>query len=336
MKTMLYRCVALALSFLLLLTAGCAALPSALTALPAYSSGETLVTTPISSHGCGKPAPVRPGTDALETVVSGGLTRSYLLYLPPDYRSTSSYALVLNFHGHNSNAFAQAYISGFTALAREQDFIVAYPQGLRGPDGKTGWATGLPLRAPVNDVLFVSDLLSHLQATLCINPQRIYATGFSNGGGMTDLLACKLARRIAAFASVSGSYPPVLGGCDAQRAVPIMEFHGTADSIVPYKGNPLKGEPPIPLWLHQWALRDDCTKGPLTFYRSRRVIGQEWTDCKGDAVVIGYRILGEGHRWPVILFDVRTGKGVYPGTASDLIWSFFQSHSLGGPKVAVK
>jgi len=262
---------------------------------------------------------------------SAGLTRSYLLYLPPDYHSASQYPLVLNFHGYGSNAYQQAQRSAFTALAREQDFIVAYPQGMRGPGGRTGWATGLPFRPPVNDVLFVSDLLSHLQATLCIDPQRIYATGFSNGGGMTNLLACKLAGRIAAFAPVSGSYPPAPGGCDPHHPAPIMEFHGTADPVVLYKGNPLKREPPVAFWLRQWASRDGCTKGPITFYRSGSVIGEQWTGCKGNATVIGYRIVGEGHRWPAVLFNIHTGKGVYPSTASEVIWSFFQTHPLGGP-----
>jgi len=331
MKNILYWCAGLALCLLLLLTASCVTVPATYTALHMYAPGGTIVTTPISSRGCGRPAPIQPGTDALESVISHGMTRSYLLYLPPDYRSTSRYPLVLNFHGYGSNTFQQAQQSAFTALAREQDFIVAYPQGLPGPGGRTGWATGLPLRPPVNDVLFVSDLLSHLQATLCINPLRIYATGFSNGGGMTDLLACKLARRIAAFAPVSGSYPPAPGGCDARRPAPIMEFHGTADPVVPYKGNPLKREPPIAFWLRQWASRDGCTKGPITFYRSGNVIGEEWTGCKGNAVVIGYRILGEGHRWPTVLFNIHTGNGVYPSTASEVIWSFFQAHPLGGP-----
>lgn len=332
MKKKLYWCAGLALCLvLLLLTTSCGTASSAFTALHLLSPGGSIVATPISSRGCGEPAPIRPGTDALGTVLSHGLIRSYLLYLPPDYRSTTPYPLVLNFHGHGSSSFEQALWSGFTALAREQDFIVAYPQGLRGPDGKTGWATGLALRPPVNDVLFVSDLLSHLQATLCINPLRIYATGFSNGGGMTNLLACKLARRIAAFAPVSGSYPPAPGGCEARRPAPIMEFHGTADPIVPYRGNPLKGEPPIAYWLRQWAARDGCTKGPITFYRSGNVVGQKWTDCKDDAIVIGFRILGEGHRWPGVLFKIHTGNGVYPSTASQVIWSFFKSHPLGGP-----
>ncbi len=254
--------------------------------------------------------------------------RAYLLYLPPDYRATTRYPLVLNFHGHNSDPFIQQSISGFTTLAREQGFIVAYPWGAIGPDRNTGWDTGLPGRTHVDDVLFASDLLNRLQATLCVDPQRIFATGFSNGGGMTNELACTLSGRIAAFAPVSGSYPPVPGGCIPQRPVPILEFHGTTDHTVPYTGNPRRKEPPIPLWLSQWASRDGCVRGPTLFYRTKGVIGQEWTGCQAGVVVIGYRILGEGHQWPLVLISLRPGNAAASYSASQVIWAFFQAHPL--------
>ncbi len=171
------------------------------------SPETTIITTPIRSTGCGKPAPMPPGSSFYETVFSGGLTRTYLLHVPSGYRANSSEAVVLSFHGHGSNAIQQERRSGMSLLADQQGFIAVYPQGVVGPDGRTGWATGAPERPQVNDVLFVSDLLNHLQGILCLDPLRIYATGFSNGGGMTNVLACTLAGRLAAFAPVSGSYP---------------------------------------------------------------------------------------------------------------------------------
>ncbi len=254
--------------------------------------------------------------------------RSYLLYLPPGYRETTRYPLVLNFHGHGSSPHLQERVSGFTTLAREHKFIVAYPWGDTGPDGHTGWDTGLTGRPQTNDVLFVSDLLNHLQATLCIDSLRIFATGFSNGGGMTNLLACELSGRIAAFAPVSGSYPPVPGGCHPSRPVPILEFHGTADPLVPYTGNPVRREPPITFWLEQWAARDGCAQDASTFYRSQNATGQQWAHCQGNAIVIGYRIRGEDHRWPHILISLRLGNGPGQYTASQVIWYFFLAHPL--------
>ena len=251
-----------------LLAASCGS-PSSSPSLPSGtpSPETTVITTPISSAGCGKPAPTPPGSSVYETVFSGGLKRTYLLHVPSGYQANSSEAVVLNFHGHGSNAVQQERRSGMSLLADQQGFIAVYPQGVVGPDGQTGWDTGALERPQVNDVLFVSDLLNHLQGILCIDPLRIYATGFSNGGGMTNVLACTLAGRLAAFAPVSGSYPPYPGGCHPVRPVPILEFHGTADPIVPYNGSARKRYPPILTWLQGWATRDGCTRGPTVFYK---------------------------------------------------------------------
>ena len=179
----------------------------------------TIITTPISSAGCGKPASAPPGKSVYETAFSGGLTRTYLLHVPTGYQASSSAAVVLDFHDHGSNASQQEHRSGMSFLSNQQGFIAVYPQGVVGPDWQTGWATGARNSPQVNDVLFVSDLLNHLQAILCIDLRRIYATGFSNGGGMTDVLACTLAGRLAAFAAVSGSYPPYPGGWTAREVL---------------------------------------------------------------------------------------------------------------------
>ncbi len=144
-------------------------------------AGDTLTRFPIKSTGCGKPSLVAPGTSTHQTIFSGGISRSYLVHIPRKYRDTTAQALILNFHGHGSSALQQESRTGFYSLADTYDIIVAYPQGVVGPDHQTGWNTG-PLRNPsTNDVLYVSDLLNHLQATWCINPRRIYAAGFSNG-----------------------------------------------------------------------------------------------------------------------------------------------------------
>jgi polyhydroxybutyrate depolymerase len=313
----------------------CALLAASCSSSPALASRTPLpetavITTPIKSAGCGKPAPTLPGSSINEMVFSGGLIRTYLLHVPSGYQANSSEAVVLSFHGHGSNAVQQERRSGLSLLADQQGFIAVYPQGLVGPDGQTGWATGARGRPRVNSVLFVSDLLNRLQGILCIDPLRIYATGFSNGGGMTNVLACTLAGRLAAFAPVSGSYSPYPGGCHPVRPVPLLEFHGTADPIVPYNGSVSKQYPPILAWLQGWATRDGCTMGPTVFYKQANVTGLEWTNCRGNATVIQYRISGEGHVWPHVTFNKPGGTAVYALSASALIWSFFQQHPLPG------
>jgi polyhydroxybutyrate depolymerase len=290
-------------------------------------AGDTLIPLSAKSAGCGKPSPVAPGTSVNQTILSGGITRSYLLHIPRSYLDTTSQALVLDFHGHGSSATNQEYLTGFSTLADAHDVIVAYPQGAVGPDHHTGWDTG-PRRNPgTNDVLFVSDLLRHLQSTWCINPHRVYAVGFSNGGGMTNVLACKLAGRIAAFASVSGAYPTVPGGCHPARPVPFIELHGTGDSVVPYGGSLLKGYPPVAFWLGQWAQRDGCATNPVIFFNEGNVIGEKWTGCRDHVEIVHYQIGGMGHRWPRHII-IRYQDRVTSLSPTNLIWAFFQDNPL--------
>lgn len=288
---------------------------------------DALTTSPITSVGCGKPSPITPGTSVQETIFSGDIQRTYLLHIPKGYHDTVGQSLVLNFHGHGSNAEQQQYRTGFSTLADTYDVIVAYPQGVVGPDHRTGWATGPGWNPQTNDVLFASNLLNRLQSTLCINPHKIFAAGFSNGGGMTNVLACKLAGRFAAFASVSGAYPAVPGGCQPARPVPFFEMHGTGDRIVPYNGSFLKGYPPVTLWLQQWARRDGCTVGPTVFFNQANIIGEKWTGCRNHVTIVHYQIGDMGHMWPRHLVFRYQGHTVNLNVTT-LIWSFFQHYPL--------
>jgi polyhydroxybutyrate depolymerase len=292
-----------------------------------------VITSSIPGSGCGKPAPFARGLSENETIISGGYERLYRMHLPIDYSSSAPQPLVLNFHGHGSNAAIQEKITKLSQLADQQDFIAVYPQGMIGPDHHSGWATGPTWDPHVNDVLFVSDLLNHLQTSLCINPLRIYAMGFSNGGGMVNLLAAHMAGRIAAFASVAGSYYPVAGGYHPVRAVPFLEIHGTGDQVVPYAGSSAKDYASVTSWLLSWVQKDHCNNHPDIFLRQKTMIGEQWLGCKAGATIIHYRILHAGHIWPHVLFSEQISKKWYRVSATDLIWQFFLAHPLAGSEV---
>jgi polyhydroxybutyrate depolymerase len=315
----------LLLAPLALVSSGALIQASAPQARAAPPPGYYGVTAPIATTGCGQPAPIPPGTSASASLRSGGLNRLYRLHLPPGYLPTRSTPLVLSFHGHGSSAKNQERVTGFSALADQEGFLVVYPQGTVGPDGKTGWATGPAKDPTVNDVLFVSDLLTSLQQTLCIDPQRVYDTGFSNGGALAAMLACTMASRIAAYAPVSGSYFPFAGGCHPSRPAPILEVHGTGDMVVPYDGSFLLDLPPVPDWLSGWAAFDGCAKKPAVFYHQGGVTGEDWLNCRGDATVVHYRIQGGKHAWPSTLFPSIDAPSL---DATDLIWAFFLAHAL--------
>lgn len=298
---------------------------------------DQLVDKPLPTTGCGKRPLIQPGSSrnqniAVNPAVSKGSSqRSYLVHLPVGYNGMQPMAVVLAFHGHGGDASGEESDTGFSKLADQDDFIAVYPQGLLDDQNLPFWASIGPLDFGIDDALFVSNLLTQLQDNFCVDAQRIYATGFSNGGGMSGFLACKLAGRIAAFAPASGNYYALPGGCHPGRAVPILEIHGTADSVVPYAGisaqqNPQWPLPSIPQWLQDWATRDGCTQGPLLFMQKPEVTGEHWIGCRGNATVIHYRLEGVGHSLPSSIGGEETAV---------LLWNFFQAHPLPPPIASI-
>jgi polyhydroxybutyrate depolymerase len=290
---------------------------------PNTGAGQT-GTNQSRTSGCGVAPPARPGTTSAGLLRVGSLQRSYRLRLPPSYRSTVAWPLVLSFHGHGSGAAAQETRTRLSVLADRDNFVVSYPQGVVGPDGATGWNTGRARDPQVDDVQFVATLLTQLQGELCIDPQRIYATGFSNGGGFAAILGCRLADRLAAIAPVAGDYYPQPGGCHPARPIPLLEIHGSADKINPYGGSIQLGYPSVPAWLQAWAKRDGCAPAPITTLLGAAVTREEWGNCQDGAVVVHYRLTGSPHVWPSLACE----KDCVAFDAAGAIWSFFAQHPM--------
>lgn len=310
----------------LLHAAALGALAAGLLATPAAAHRKPagIVDRPIPTVGCFRRPTGTPGVSAEHTIVSGGLSRSYILHLPADYRPGRPLPVVMAFHGRKGTG---TQIEGFTGISA-LPAIAVYPQGLPGAEDKTAWQ-GAPYASSADDVLFVSDLLTELQRTLCVDPARIYVTGKSNGAGFAGVLACRLSRRIAAVAPVAGAfYAGGEAGCSPRRAIPILDFHGTADPIVNYEGEPANGLPALSDWLAAWAKRDGCAGQPKTIFEKDDVTAFEWPGCRGHAAVVHYRITGGGHTWPGELADSGPGHVTQTISATKVMWDFFLNHPL--------
>ncbi|RJQ76741.1 poly(3-hydroxybutyrate) depolymerase [Pseudonocardiaceae bacterium YIM PH 21723] len=277
---------------------------------------------PTLPTGCGQAPPVRPGTTERFTLGSGGTEREYLLHVPDGYQRDKPSPVILAFHGAGGTDTVLEAFSDLSTL----DAIVLYPQGLKGSEG-TAWQ-GAPYASSADDVRFVQDLLDRTETDLCVDTTRIFATGKSNGGGFTALLACRLADRIAAFAPVAGAYyPGTTQGCESSPPVPMLEFHGTEDAVIHYEGGVRHGAryPAIGDWLTTWTEKDHCSAG-----KERRVaedvVELEWSDCVAGAEVRHYRVEGGGHTWPGATQDSGSGDTTQSISATKTIWRFFQDH----------
>jgi polyhydroxybutyrate depolymerase len=280
-----------------------------------------------------------PGWSA-RVVNSNGTERCYFLYVPDDYDPNQPMPLVFSFHGFSSNPNSQSLISGWHKLADKEGFLVVYPQGTDFPqrwDSGTTWNV-----TEVDDVQYFLDMLEDVSTVAAVDTTRVYVNGFSNGGGMTLLLGCEVADKIAAIGIVSGA---VVGieGCNPSRPLPVMAFHGTSDPVVPYEGGDMHYrllqwgavETHAPSyfigandWVRIWAEGNDCDPNPESIPAQGDVSGIRYVGCSDHAAVILYTIDGGGHTWPGGMPLVITGKTSSDINATDMLWQFFQRYQL--------
>lgn len=281
---------------------------SAALAAVAMSSNAQAQPGPAASPSC-DPA---PAPDVEQQLSSGGRERTYRLFVPRSSDGRTRLPLVLDLHGSGGTSAGQARTSGFETVAAREGIVVATLQA-------DGGRWNVPVAdGRADDVAYVSDVIDHVAARVCTDLARVYATGFSGGGRMASLLACRLNARIAAIAPMAGLRWP--GPCEG-RPIPVLTFHGLADRQNPYAGQAAgRGAEwleSVPDALAGWARHNGCDldtilddpPGPLSTLRHE--------GCENDAAVRLIRIDGLGHSWAREEID-----------ATAVMWEFFRSHAL--------
>jgi polyhydroxybutyrate depolymerase len=273
-------------------------------------------------------------------IVSSGVTRRYLLYVPKTYDRSRPTPLVISMHAAALWPAAQRETSQWNKVADEHGLIVVYPSGTTLRGSGTGvlpkvWRMGP--RSLELDVTFISDLIDKLEAEYNIDPTRIYADGFSNGGGMSFAVSCRLSHRIAAVGAVAAAQTLPWDWCNDSTPVPTVAFHGTADPMVPYKGgksrdpfNPVMF-PDVRDWAANWARRNRCSADPSDTRVTANVRRLAYTNCADHADVILYTVEGGGHTWPggKPLPEWMVGRTIREINASSVMWEFFLQHPRG-------
>ena len=247
--------------------------------------------------------------ETLEIDVEGA-TRSAVVYVPEGIRSNDKLPLLLAFHGSSWNGRIMQQVTGFSELAEQDRFIVVYPNG-SGPSDILSWnaefCCSFALERNIDDLLFVDRLLDELLTRYPVDASRVYATGFSNGGMFTYMLALKRPERFAAVAVVSGAMYPTQQ--QTHIPMPIMIIHGTDDSVIPYLGGwgtlrALSGktEPAIPAAAAAefWITNNGCESTEPTTSRERTARIQSYVGCEDGADVVFITLLEGGHDWPII------------------------------------
>jgi polyhydroxybutyrate depolymerase len=252
---------------------------------------------------------------------SGGIERKYLLHVPAVYDGTKRTPLVLNLHGFGSNGRQQALYSGFPSKADREGFILASPDGTGSP---LHWS--YPGLGGVDDVAFIRDLLDSIEADLCIDTQRVFVAGMSNGAAFAQIVACAMPDRITAVAAVAALVYPQRCGTDAPIAV--IGFHGTDDPCVPFAGGTSACGQKLPVTAIEesaknWASHDGCDIAPAEQQLTAHVRTIAYSRCKNETAVVLFVVEGGGHTWPGAIDVLRLGATTHEVNATDQIWEFF-------------
>jgi polyhydroxybutyrate depolymerase len=259
-------------------------------------------------------------------MMSGGRQRDAIVHVPTGYTGAAPVPLVVVMHGYTETDDQIRVVSGFDAAADANGLLVVYPQGTD-LSWNAGKCCGNAPKNGVDDVGYVRDLIDRMSQDYCVDPKRVFATGFSNGGMLSNRLACELSDRIAAIGPVAG--PLAMDTCSPSRPVPVIEFHGTADPVVWWGGAPLSGTPAVETNVANWAKRDGCTDPSGTqVYAQGDVTCTRWSQCAGGSAVELCKVNDGGHQWPGGQSAGPFGKLTQDVDATARMVEFFLAHGM--------
>jgi polyhydroxybutyrate depolymerase len=291
-----------------------------------------------------------PG-DHNESITSGGESRSFIVHIPTGYTGSTPAPAIIDFHPLGGSGSSQEGSSGWKAKCDSVGCIAVYPDSSKSKASDNSWNAGYCCtnaeKNQVNDVQFARDIIKWLQTNTCVDSKRIYASGGSNGGGMTYRMACEPADVIAAaapvdFRCVTGKDPlattvsatsQMACMCNLPRPITIVAWDEKADtSIVPYGGGQTPslatdcppsgscvgiGFASAQVNAQIWASFDMCTGSAAT--DPNNSLCQTWSSCQGGTTVSLCSTTSGGH---LAVYSNASAK------FTDTAWNVLKTQSL--------
>jgi polyhydroxybutyrate depolymerase len=224
------------------------------------------------SSGCGRLALLSSGAQTLDV---DGTARTYVLDLPSGYDGTTPFPIVFAFHGATtSGEFFRSAFYGNLLSTMADDAILVHPDALGDP---TAWNTAA-------DLPFFDALLAELNSDLCVDQERVFATGHSSGGFFTNTLGCQRGDVLRAIAPVAGGGPFANAGCRGEVAVWLA--HGENDPMVPFETGVASRD--------RWLQANGCSEVTSAVVPAPCV---EYSGCAAG-LPVRWCVHEDGHSWP--------------------------------------
>ena len=241
------------------------------------------------------------------TVKGSSGQRSFIMHVPSTYKGDTPVPLVIDYHPIGGSSEGQMNGTTYKSLTDKEGVISLYPQGTTKTMGP-GWNVG-PCCSNDDDLEFTREMIKYVKEKACIDPQRIYATGFSMGGGMSNHVACMMSDVFAAVAPAAMDLNKTNSAqCTKARPISVINFRGTADNVCRYQGgdsgfndglNFLGAEGTF----RYWAEANGCTGSPT----KNKDNCDEYSNCKDGVKVVLCTKQNGGHEqgngsigWPFL------------------------------------
>ncbi len=290
--------------------------------------------------GIGTYQEVAFANDSTQSRVLDNIGRTFDIKFPPNFDPKILHPLIIALHPSGTNAQEFENMSGLTPLAKNNNYIVVYPNGTSSNIFQTGYvwnAYGLCCGS-ARDNEFLMNIIRELELNFAVDRQRIYMIGFSGGAMFEYGFAGLMADEIAAFSIISGAVggtPP--NGNDLIRAsapngtTSVLLIHGSDDSTIPINGGTSAFAPGHSINFLSyadseayWTNANGCSlSAPLLDVTSENVQGSKYINCKDMKNVYVYQIIGGRHIWPVESEVLNQKLGI---NATEVSLNFFEAN----------
>ncbi len=262
---------------------------------------------------------------------------SYRVYRPTTL--VRPVPIVVFLHGGFGTGAQAESAYGWDGRADLDHFLVVYPDGTDRAWNAGGNCCGQPNRSNVDDVAAIEAIVATVRQRLAVggetaDPNRVFATGISNGGIMSYRLACET----TTFAAIGPDAATMLVDCPTPAPVSVIHVHGLSDTRVPFDGSVGEGVahidgPPINDVIARWRAVDGCGEPVLT---ADGPVSRSTANCPNGRAVDLITITGAGHQWPggegkpLLEKLLQTDSPSSALDATAVIWQFFAAHPRVG------
>jgi polyhydroxybutyrate depolymerase len=269
----------------------------------AGSSGDSSAAGAMMMMSMGPPAgcptmPLAAGDHEFTIDSKNGQSYKYILSLPKSVDPNLKSPLLIHWHALSSDPEEARSLTSVDAKAEAAKVIAVFP---RSPD--KSWDVGSCCTSTVGGVsrdesVFVRELVADVISKACVDEHRIYTNGFSNGGMISQMIACKASDLFAAAAPMGSTLTIPESDCKPTRPIPIFMVNGTEDPLVGYTAPGFAGGISVTDDYQFWATQNKCTGTPEMFMMMGKATCKRWTQCAAGVEVAYCSVEGMGHCVP--------------------------------------